>query len=97
MKICFFCKKEIDIENKVGRTETCPFCRSDLHSCLNCRFYDEKASNQCREPQAERVTAKDKSNFCEYFSFQDSSPPLSQEEERRKAKEKLEALFNKSK
>jgi hypothetical protein len=95
MKICFFCKKEIDIEDKVGRAESCPFCRSDLHCCLNCRFYDEKAYNQCREPQAERVVEKDKANFCEYFSFRDASHLFSQEDEQRKAKEKLDALFKK--
>jgi hypothetical protein len=95
MKICFFCKKEIDIEDKVGRAESCPFCRSDLHCCLNCRFYDEKAYNQCREPQAERVVEKDKANFCEYFSFRDSSSASPQEEARRKAKEQLDALFKK--
>ena len=96
MMICFFCKKEIEIEDKVGRSDTCPHCRSDLHCCFNCRFYDEKASNQCREPQVERVTDKDKANFCEYFTFRDSSSSSSQEEERRKAKEKLDALFKKS-
>jgi hypothetical protein len=64
--------------------------------CLNCRFFDVRAYNQCREPQAERVTEKDKANFCEYFSFRDSSSPPSQEDERRKAKEKLDALFKKS-
>ena len=95
MKRCFFCKQEIHIEERVGRTEGCPYCRNDLHVCLNCRFYDEKASNQCREPQAEKVTAKDKANFCEYFDFQDTDSLSSAEEERRKAKERLDALFKK--
>lgn len=96
MKICFFCKKEIAIEDKVGRTEACPFCRSDLHSCFNCRFYDEKTYNQCSEPQAERVVEKDKANFCEFFLFRDTSSASSQEDARKNAKEQLDALFKKS-
>jgi len=95
MNICFFCKKKIEIEDKVGRAESCPFCRSDLHCCFNCTFYDEKSYNQCREPQAERVVEKDKANFCEFFSFRDSSSASSQEDARKKAKEQLDALFKK--
>ena len=72
MKRCFSCGKELGhIEGKPGRAEECPFCGADLRVCLNCRFYDEGASNECREPLAERVTEKDRANFCEYFEFRD--------------------------
>ena len=42
---------------------------------LNCRLHDSGANNQCREPQAEWVTDKDKANFCEFFEFLDASQP----------------------
>lgn len=96
MKICFFCKKEIATEEKIGRSETCPYCFSDLHCCFNCKFYAENASNQCSEPQAERVIEKDKANFCEFFSFRESSYLLDRDDTRKKAKEQLDALFKKS-
>ena len=59
MKICHHCKKAVEIAEKVGRADTCPVCDADLHCCLNCRFYDPGAYNECRETQAERVLDKD--------------------------------------
>lgn len=32
-----------------------------------CQFYDPKAYNECREPVAERITDKEKANYCDYF------------------------------
>ena len=72
MKSCFNCKKTLDIKERPGRSETCPHCGADLHACLNCRFHDRTSSDECREPQAERVLEKDRANFCEYFEFRDS-------------------------
>lgn len=72
MKYCFTCKKELDIRERPGRNDTCPFCGSDMKVCMNCRFYEEGAYNSCREPRAERVVEKHRANFCEYFEFRDS-------------------------
>ncbi len=94
MKVCFRCKKEVDADGTIGRRDTCPFCGADLHCCLNCRFYDLAAYNQCREPQAERVLEKDRSNFCDYFRFRESVHDAP-ETGGGSAKEKLEALFKK--
>ena len=55
------------------RTAGCPYCHSDLKVCLNCRLHDPGANNQCREPQAEWQTDKDKANFCEFFEFREVS------------------------
>jgi len=52
---------------KIHRRDTCESCSSDLHCCRNCRFFDPSKSKQCAEPQAELVTDKDQSNFCDYF------------------------------
>jgi predicted RNA-binding Zn-ribbon protein involved in translation (DUF1610 family) len=56
MKTCFSCNKGLDITERPGRGDTCPFCGSDLKVCLNCRFYDKK----------------DRANFCDYFEFRES-------------------------
>ena len=71
MKRCFRCGIGIDIE-KPGRRDECPSCRTDLHVCLNCTFYDPVRSNECREPQAEQVKEKDRANFCDYVRFKES-------------------------
>ncbi|RIL04974.1 MAG: hypothetical protein DCC75_12140 [Proteobacteria bacterium] len=68
---CFKCKKSVPLAagERVGRRDTCPHCSSDMHVCLNCRHYERTAYNECREPQAERVLDKDRSNMCDYFSY----------------------------
>jgi hypothetical protein len=50
-----------------GRQDICPKCRRDTKVCRNCHFHDRSANNECREPQAERVVDKERSNFCDYF------------------------------
>jgi hypothetical protein len=65
-----------------------------LHCCLNCTFYDPSAYNGCREPQAERVLDKVKGNFCDFFSFNESSERKG-EAKVAVTKDKLEALFKK--
>jgi hypothetical protein len=95
MKICFRCGKEIALESKPGRKDVCPSCCADLSCCRNCGFYDPGAYNQCREPQAERVLEKDRSNFCDYFRFRDSPAAGSPKESRGSARDKLQALFKK--
>ncbi len=95
MKLCFSCKKELATSEKAGRTETCPFCHADLHCCLNCRFYDSGAYNQCREPQAERVIAKDRSNFCDYFAFRDAPAAEANKGSAQTKKNPLDNLFKK--
>ncbi len=73
MTLCFSCGKELPhIDGKPSRSEECPWCGADVRVCRNCRFYDEGAYNECREPLAERVVDKDRANFCEYFELRQS-------------------------
>ncbi len=74
MKSCHRCGRELQLFAKVQRTDGCPYCHSDLKCCLNCRLHDPGANNQCLEPQAEWVTEKDKSSFCEFFELREVSP-----------------------
>ena len=94
---CFKCEKELEITEpqRVGRREACPGCHADLHVCRNCRHYDSKAYNECREPQAERVLDKENSNFCDYFEFAEGKHEsvAAGQTEREAALKKLDDLF----
>ena len=68
MPQCAACRADLGTIERIGRRDTCPRCGTDLHSCRQCRFYDPRAANECREPQAERVLDKERSNFCDYFT-----------------------------
>ena len=52
-----------------GRNDTCPQCGRDLRVCLNCVRHDPRAAYECREPRADPVPDKDRTNFCEWFDF----------------------------
>jgi len=70
MPQCYSCKSELNLPNgPISRTEECPSCRNDVKVCYNCKFYDSQSYNECRESMAERVTDKDRRNFCDYFSL----------------------------
>ncbi len=64
---CFSCGKELIFSERIGLREECDQCRSDVHVCRNCHFYDPKVYNECRETQAEIVQEKDRANRCDDF------------------------------
>ncbi len=99
---CHSCKNLLDLEEKVGRQQTCPECNAYLRCCLNCRFYDASAYNECREPQADRIVDKEQGNFCDYFEpaaqvgQQDAAAQVGQQDAAaEEAKRALENLFKK--
>ncbi len=92
---CYRCGAPLEFAEKVFRLDTCPSCDSDVHCCLNCAEYDVSASDQCREPQIEKVMVKDRSNFCEYFKLQETKPVSRGTDRAAEAKRKLEQLFKK--
>lgn len=49
------------------RRDTCPRCDADLHACVQCIFYAPGSYNECREPQAEQETDKERANACDYY------------------------------
>jgi hypothetical protein len=90
---CAFCKGQINLERKVDRSDTCPHCARDLRCCVQCKFYDPHAYNECREVSAQRIVDKQRANFCDYFVLKGSSSGnVNRAKEARKA---LEALFKK--
>jgi hypothetical protein len=93
MKKCVFCGTEVDDSKGIGRRDECLHCGGDLHCCLQCIFRDTAYANECREPQAEGVHEKDRSNFCDHFQFgRNEQEALTA---KFKAKAQLEKLFKK--
>jgi hypothetical protein len=96
VKTCHACKKELSIGRNVGRKETCPSCDADLHCCLNCSFFDSHTSKQCREPVAELVNEKSRTNYCDFFAFADSrSTDKTEGAALKNARNALDSLFKK--
>lgn len=101
MRVCHHCNRELNVEAVVERTAGCPYCHSDLKCCLNCTFFDPGRNNQCREPQAEWVSEKSKANFCEFFSFGETSAigrpgGGSEKSDKDRARSAFDSLFKKS-
>ncbi|MDH4128039.1 MAG: hypothetical protein OEV44_04760 [Spirochaetota bacterium] len=91
MKVCYNCNTEWISDGKPGRQETCVNCDFYLHCCLNCLFYNESSYNECRESRAERVIDKEKSNFCDYFTFKTNAY---QDKPKLDTKKAFDDLFN---
>ena len=88
---CYGCGATLRIDGPVGRRTTCPECDADLHTCLNCRHYDEAAAHECREPHAEHVVTKDASNACDLYQLGDGASR--RRTRSRSARDALGALF----
>ncbi len=88
---CHGCGAELRIDGPVGRRTTCPHCDADLHTCLNCKHYDESAAHQCREPHAEQIVDKDASNACDLFQLGDGASRRRRSS--KAARDQLNALF----
>lgn len=100
MKLCHRCGNEVQLLAELQRTDSCRTCLSDLKVCLNCRFFDPGANNQCREPQAEWCPDKEKANFCEFFEYRETAgtrPGMGgAASDRERARAVFDSLFKKS-
>ena len=91
---CFQCGRILKFSDRIGLREECLDCRADVHVCRNCDFYDPKAYNECREPSADVVREKERSNPCDYFKVRSQKAGgVSQADSLRAA---AEALFKKN-
>jgi len=93
---CFSCNAVIELATgeRVGFRDSCEKCDADLHVCLNCRHYDRAAYNQCREPNAEWVSDRERANRCDYFALGGPGGD-SADAERARARSSLDDLFKK--
>lgn len=90
---CFHCQTINTSDAKIGFRDECLKCRSDLHACKNCEFYDIKSYNECRETSADVVREKERANFCDFFSARQGGS--SAQDEKSKLKAAADALFKK--
>lgn len=49
------------------RRDECPKCHAELHACKMCVDYDTRVAKHCREPTADEIADKTRSNFCDHF------------------------------
>jgi hypothetical protein len=65
---CWKCSESLaDVLLPFARLSKCKSCKTDLHVCRMCLYFDPAVSNSCREPIAEKVNDKNRANFCGYF------------------------------
>lgn len=82
-----------DVALPLGRSAECKACGAELHVCRLCELYDPRVSQSCREPAADEVVDKERSNFCEYFQARSGAYLPSNDVAARAARAELEALF----
>lgn len=63
---CHRCGRELE-RNVFGRDDGCPGCGADTRCCRNCEFDDPACGTQCQETQAEAISDREYSNFCDFF------------------------------
>ncbi len=65
---CWKCGVALEgVPMPISRLSECLSCRSELHVCRMCEFYDPGVAQDCREPMAEEIKDKTRANFCEHF------------------------------
>ena len=91
--VCYACQTITahQLGTKIPKSEECSSCSADLRCCKMCAFYDTKSYNECKEPSAERIVEKEKSNFCDYFSL--SGPRNHNENQKEDLLAAAKALF----
>ncbi len=91
---CWKCGSALDdMPMPLRRRDECPACDTDLHVCRMCEFYDTSVAKSCREPVAEEVTDKERSNFCDYFRARPGVHAAGGVGEAEAARAQLESMF----
>jgi hypothetical protein len=94
MKRCHKCAKEyVSAKKQPGPKDTCEFCMAYLHSCVNCRFYEEHAHNSCYIPTTDWVADKEGPNFCDEFEFADADSKSGKDTGKDHARDAFGSLF----
>ena len=94
MAVCWRCGADLaDLTPPLSRSDECPSCRSQLHVCRMCCYYDPRVTKACREDDAEEVREKDRANFCDYFRLADDAFDAQLAAADKKAAANLDALF----
>jgi hypothetical protein len=91
---CWKCGVSLkDVLLPLARLSKCKSCNVDLHVCRMCEFYDTTVNNSCREPIADKVTHKNKNNFCGYFQPSKTAYKALDTTQATSSQQQLDALF----
>jgi hypothetical protein len=77
----------------LSRRDACPECAAHLHCCRMCLHFDPRVPKQCREDDAEEVTDKEVTNFCEWFTPNPDAFDPERARQAARARASLDALF----
>jgi hypothetical protein len=94
-RVCHSCGATGVPTDPVPRDAVCARCGADLRCCHNCRHWDNRYHNECKETEAEPVADKARRNFCEYFDYSLAPFASAPTDRAVAAKAKLDALFKK--
>ena len=92
---CTKCHHELEVFQSMSDAplKKCPACKRDVHCCKGCQHYDRSLNNECREPQADWVSEKERRNFCDFFLV--SERPVAKKTGKQDLNEKWGKLFKK--
>lgn len=94
MTVCWRCGADLsELTPPLSRTDECPDCRSQLHVCRMCGYFDVNVTRGCREDDADEVRDKDHANFCDYFRLADDAFDAGIAAADKNAAAELDALF----
>jgi len=65
---CKACGEKRRDPEEVRFDTTCGKCGADLHSCIQCGFFDTSARFECSKPIPARIPDKKKRNQCSFFA-----------------------------
>lgn len=93
--VCWKCGTPLsdDIPLPLARLAECLACRTELHVCYSCEYYDTRVAKQCRETIAEEVQDKLRANFCDYFQLRPNAYQPRDDSAQRAARSQLDVLF----
>ena len=96
-RVCWKCGASVaDLPLPLSRYAECAACRTELHVCRMCQFYDSRVAKACREPVADEVRDKTRANFCGYFQMRSGAYQPKDTGKARAAGDDLAALFGES-
>ena len=91
---CWKCGADLaGVPLPLPRESVCPKCRSWLHACRQCEFYDPRLTRKCREERAEEVRDREGANFCDWFKPNPHAHQPAAGNKAAAAKSKLDELF----
>jgi predicted RNA-binding Zn-ribbon protein involved in translation (DUF1610 family) len=56
------------VQTSIASESACPKCKSDLHTCRQCMYFDPGSRFECRKPITARILNKGGGNTCELFA-----------------------------